>query len=244
MGLESSNRLNTKYYRIISKTDDINKETRQCIVQVERVSDEYKNTNWGSSVSGWLVEMSIKDVKYKKAGVDSIMKKFAFILQDDEGRHQVEAGTGNAAYGILNCLLEADLTKKISIEAYVNKGGFVNGVAKYYGMDDSIPWAIPVTHLPKPAEYTTPSGKQEKDYGVVENFWIEQMQDIKKRAVHTNFPRWKEVQEEQKEQDKPSQGAYTGQQAVNAPPPAARALTQTPPPPKFEDNAFDDDLPF
>lgn len=195
MGAYRDSGIQKKYFKLIGKVDDVDKEHGWVIAERIKVTGEEDRKEWHKGLSGYLVSATTKEYEWPK---DSKEMKTSFVLelQDSEGISHLEFSASGPGYGLINSLLDADLTKELAIEGWVNKGGYVNAGAKYKGMKDGIPWAIPVPSQPKPIEFSTPGGKVLKDYANVQSFWILEFKKISFKAISQNFP--KELLELQK----------------------------------------------
>lgn len=190
MGENTETREKKKYYNLVSKTEDVDKENNRVIARVEKVGNEYQKVAWIKSLSGWITHAEIGEIKWKtKAGVEKKDPKFGIELRDADGIYHLEFTCNNTSYGLINSLLAADFTKEIEIVGYIQKNGFVAASAKYPRDQDSIGWKIPVPSLPKPIEFEHPITRAvEKSYKNVEDFWLEEFKNIKFKAVMSNLP--------------------------------------------------------
>jgi len=189
MGEISSNTQSISFYKLIAKAEKGDLKTGNVIAKVEKQGDQYAVTKFLKGISGFLTKAEVREFEYE----GKKQKKLILQLTDSSGICQLEFTPTNAAAGVINCLLGADLTKEISIEAWTTKPNdkgmqFVNACAKYVGSQDSIAWAIELKDIPRPVEYKTPSGETATDSANVKNFWIEKFQlAIMPRAVAGNF---------------------------------------------------------
>lgn len=189
MGEVSQNSQNIAFYKLIAKAENTDLKNSTAIAKVEKVDDKYEATKFLKGVSGYLTKVEIKEFEYQ----DKKQKKICLQLSDASGICQLEFTLNGAGYGVLNCLIDADLTREIVIEAWVTKANdqgkrFVNACAKYVGDDQSIPWHFQVKDMPVAQVITLPSGEKVTDFALVKQFWLEQTTlSIIPKAVRTNF---------------------------------------------------------
>lgn len=189
MGEVSRSNENINFYKLIGKAEKTDLKNRLAIAKVIKQGEDYVNEKFISGVSGFITKAEIKEFEWE----NKKQKKFVLQLSDSDGICQLEFTPTGAAQGIINCLINADFTKEISIEAWVTKPNdkglqFVNACAKYAGSTDSIAWAIELKDQPKAEVVTLSSGDTVTDSGKVRNFWIQQFTEkIMPRALKTNF---------------------------------------------------------
>jgi hypothetical protein len=189
MGEISGSNENINFYKLIAKAEKADTEKRQAICKVVKRGDEYVTDKFLSGISGFITKAEVKEFVWE----EKRQKKFVLQLTDSSGICQLEFTPTGAAAGIINCLIDADFTQEISIEAWVTKPNdknkqFVNACAKCLGADDSIAWAIELKDLPKPVEFTKPSGEKDFDSTNVRNFWIQKFtENIIPKAKKSNF---------------------------------------------------------
>ena len=189
MGEISRSNENINFYKLIAKAEKTDLKERTAICKVVKKGDEYVAEKFLPGISGFITKAEVKEFEYE----NKKQKKFVLQLSDSNGICQLEFTPTNAAQGVINCLIDADFTKEISIEAWVTKPNdknmqFVNACAKYLGDSDSIAWVIEKKDHPKPVEFTKPSGEIDFDSTNVRNFWIQQFtENIIPKAVKSNF---------------------------------------------------------
>lgn len=175
-----------RYFKLIAKTEDTDKAGGRVIAEDIKISENNYDRKWIKSFSGYIIRADIKDVVPKDPKVKPY-KKLAIDFRDTYELMQFEFTLSIAGAGLINSLLNADFTREIHVEGWINKDGFVGAGVKYVGTKDLIKWKIPNEGIPKPVEYDSPEGKKKSSINVKE-FWLEQFKDIKFRAVHTNAP--------------------------------------------------------
>ncbi len=189
MGEISRSNENINFYKLIAKAEKTDLKERTAICKVVKKGDEYVAEKFLPGISGFITKAEVKEFEYE----NKKQKKFVLQLSDSSGICQLEFTPTNAAQGIINCLIDADLTQEISIEAWVTKPNdkgmqFVNACVKYAGSSDSIAWAIELKDCPKAEVVTLSSGDTVTDSGKVRNFWIQQFTEkIIPKAVKSNF---------------------------------------------------------
>lgn len=237
MGEVSQNTQNIGFYKLIAKAEKADLKNNIAIAKIEKVGDEYQTTKWLKGLSGYLTKVEIREFEYEK----KLQKKICLQLSDKSGICQLEFTLNGAAYGVLNCLLDADFTKEILVEAWITKANdagarFVNAAVKYNGDDKSIPWYFSIDQLPKPQVFDLPSGKV-NDFTNVKEFWLTQVKEnIIPRAVRENF-KGDYAPVEYKEQT---------EQRASVEAQAPYSKKSEPEPPQMESSPFMDesDLPF
>ena len=218
MGANKNSSENIDYFKLIAKAEKANQEEKMATVQIEKNSKgEYEQSNWFSSLSGFITSLEIKEFDHdgKKK------EKFVMRIEDKNGICQMEFTNNMAVQGLLNGMLNADLTKEVEVSAWINKKGYVGAGIKYKSSTENIDWAISLDDQPKPVPYKTPSGKEEKDNTNVLSFWRNKFIDLSKKAVKSNFTgERKQAEEKEKfagyEQNKAQkQQVSTTQSSIN-----------------------------
>jgi hypothetical protein len=177
MGVNSNANESVRFFKIIGKAEKADPAGKKAICEIVKVNDKYEISQWIGSLSGYITAMEVKEFEYE----NEKKKKFVIRITDDGENMQLEFSPSYATYGLINAMLQADLTKMVDIAAWIGKSGYVGSGIKYVGSQDNIEWTLATDACPKAVEYKTPSGKVEKDHTNVQNFWIEKFNEIAAR---------------------------------------------------------------
>lgn len=192
MGANKGSNDSVRFFKLIAKADKANIEEKKAIVEVVKNNKgEYIHGEWFGSISGFITSMSVKSFEFE--GVPK--EKFIMVVEDSDDACQIEFTNSIAAQGIINSMLNADLTRKVEIGAYINKSGYVGTSIRYSGDSENIKWKIEPKDLPKPVPYKSPGGKEMTDNTNVLSFWRNSFLEISKRAVKENFKGGKKAKE-------------------------------------------------
>lgn len=188
MGEISSSNENINFYKLIAKAEKCDPVSGNVIAKIVKQGEEYVAEKWLKGISGWITKAEVKEFEYE----NKKQKKFVLQLSDTSGIYQLEFTPTTTAAGVINCLLNADLTREVTIESWTkedkNGNKFVNACAKYAGESESIKWAIELKDIPKPVIVDLPSGGSVSDNGNVRKFWIDLfVEKILPKAVKSNF---------------------------------------------------------
>ncbi len=177
MGVNTTTQENVRFFKLIGKAEKADPAGKKAICEVVKQGDTYVNGDWIGSLSGYITGMEVKEFTYE----NEVKKKFVIRMTDAGENMQLEFSPSYATYGLINAMLQADLTKMVDIAAWIGKSGYVGSGIKYVGSQDNIEWTLKVEDCPKAIEFKTPSGKIEKDHTNVQNFWIEKFNEIAAR---------------------------------------------------------------
>lgn len=186
MGAHQDTAEKKQYFKLIAKAENTDPDSNRAICKQEKVGENYTVTGWYTSVTGFLTDIKIKEVEWN----GQKNKIVALELTDKDGVCQLEFSFSKASFSIINSLLGADLIQEIRISAWTKEADngkvFVNANVKYLN-NEKAEWVIAPADQPAPIEYTTPGGKQEKDYTNVKSFWEGKLMEVKPRALKSNF---------------------------------------------------------
>ena len=182
MGANQSTHTNRRFFKLIAKAEKANQKDRKVIVEQIKRGTEWTNGEWYSSLSGYITKLETKEIEYQ--GKKS--KLISIELTDSDGVCQVDFGFSGAAYGIINCLVNADFKKELEISGWIKDEKYVNATVKYAG-GDKADWAFSIDDQPKPIPFTKPSGEVEKDFTNVKKFWEAELDKLKPKATSANF---------------------------------------------------------
>lgn len=182
MGANQSSRDNMDFYRLVAKAEKADIKGKRAICQIKKVDNEYVQSEWFGNITGWITGLEVKEVEYQGKKNKILVMQVA----DASGVSQIEASLSGASYAIINCLLNADLTKEVEISAWIKDDKYVNASVKYTS-GEKCEWSIPFEEQPKPIEFEKPSGEKDKDYTNVKAWWLEKFISIKGKAVKSNF---------------------------------------------------------
>jgi hypothetical protein len=171
-----------RYFNLITKTDNVDKEGNRVIVEIVKNGTKYEKGEWVKGLSGFVTHAEIKEGEYEGKKFD----KFVLDLKDNDGTSRLEFTNNNASHSLINALLGADLKREIVIEGWISKAGFVNAAPKYKGDRDAIRWVIPLPEQPKPFMKDV-EGQEVKMTKHVLDFWLGKFKDIIFKAVHSNY---------------------------------------------------------
>lgn len=184
MGANKGSNESVSYFKLIAKAEKANEEEKMAIVQVAKnAKGDYAQTEWFRSLSGFITKLEIKEFEFEGA----TKEKFIMHIEDADGICQLEFTNNMATQGLINGMLNADLTKEVEVSAWISKKGYVGAGVKYKNATENIDWAIALDEQPKPVPYKTPSGKEEKDNTNVLSFWRNKFIELKEKAVKSNF---------------------------------------------------------
>jgi hypothetical protein len=218
MGANKGSNESVSYFKLIAKAEKANTEEKMAIVQVAKnAKGDYVQTDWFRSLSGFITKLEIKEFEFEGA----TKEKFIMHIEDADGICQLEFTNNMATQGLINGMLNADLTKEVEVSAWISKKGYVGAGIKYKNATENIDWAIALDDQPKPVPYKTPSGKEEKDNTNVLSFWRNKFIDLAKKAVKSNFAgERKQAEEKEKfagyeQKEAPKQQSSNTQSSVN-----------------------------
>lgn len=162
-----------RYFKLIAKAEKADQAGNKAICENVKKGDKYEQGEWFSSLTGRIVDMSVRNFEYEGKPKQSYRIK----LNDGVENCVLEFSLNIATYGLINSLLNTNLNLQLEVGAYISKKGYVGAYVKELGSVDTIGWSIPLESQPKPVEYDTPDGKQ-KSYKNVNEFWHQKFVEL------------------------------------------------------------------
>jgi hypothetical protein len=183
MGANEGTTENKRYFKLIAKAEKAEPNGKIAIVENVKKGDKYEHGKWFASISGFITGISSKEYEYEGEKKTS----YSITLMDFRGTYQLDFSLNFATFGLINALLNTDLSKEVEISAWIGKTGYVGAGVKYLGASEQIKWAVELKDQPQGEKYKTPSGKIETDYTKVKTFWGEKFMSLQSKASRNNF---------------------------------------------------------